>query len=91
MNHAAMDETADYAARHITPSDLHKARYCSGACNQGREACNCPTGAGEACSELLEDQSDSADRDVVMFLLKLIAGLVAFNAVAYYVITYVKS
>lgn len=90
MNHAHhdMDEMGRFSEK------LHRARYCSGnGCTQGRtpDACNCPTGPGEACSELLEDQSDSADRDVVMFLLKLILALAAFNAVVYSLVHYFQA
>lgn len=86
MNHAhdATDEMADYHARHITPSDLRNARYCSGACNQGREVCDCPTGAGEACRELLEDQSDSADREVALLVIELIVFIVVIGLAVHF-------
>jgi len=86
MNHAhdATDEMAEFHARHITPSDLRKARFCSGSCNQGREACNCPTGAAEACSELLEDQSQSADREVGLLVVELVVIIVVIGLTVHF-------
>lgn len=80
MNHAhnEMDEMGRFAEK------LHRARYCSGACNQGRNPCDCPTGAGEACSELLVDQSQSADREVGLLVVELVVIIVVIGLTVHF-------
>jgi uncharacterized protein (DUF983 family) len=57
---------------------------CSGDCNQGRR-CDCAPSPAEACTELGADDSEweSADAAVLLFMIKLLGGILAFCFLAW--------
>ncbi len=55
--------------------------FCTGLCRQGRDACSCPTGAAEACTELGADAHADLSRVDRVFWVYVIAGLSIWLAV----------
>lgn len=70
-----MDDMGEWAEPHPITQRAHRALpRCTGMCDSGRRDCSCPTGRpmpAEACTEVgTEDQFESADREVLLWLGK---------------------
>jgi len=84
VNFDAMDSMADWAQGQLTEGELLAAvdakksylfHACTGNCHQGRR-CNCAPEAAASATEIgAEDQSQSADADVGLFLVGFISAI----------------
>ena len=83
--HADMDEMGDWAMSHPITQRAHRALpQCSGACDQGRRDCACPTGRpqpAEACTEVGADAGEAFANADRTFYTYTIAGLAVWAVV----------